>query len=88
VKHGMDLTFSSHDHVYERTVPIRGVTYVVSGGGGRRLYSAGNGQLTASSVSAHHAVLVLVSGTHLLLAAVDVGGKVVDRLELYQPHAK
>jgi hypothetical protein len=44
--------------------------------------------LTASSVSAHHAVLVLVSGTHLLLAAVDVGGKVVDRLELYQPHAK
>jgi len=50
--------------------------------------SAGNGQLTASSVSAHHAVLVLVSGTRLLLAAVDVGGKVVDRLELYQPHAK
>jgi hypothetical protein len=44
--------------------------------------------LTASSVSAHHAVLVLVSGTRLLLAAVDVGGKVVDRLELYQPHAK
>jgi 3',5'-cyclic AMP phosphodiesterase CpdA len=88
VKHGVDLVFSGHDHVYERTVPIGGVTYVVSGGGGRRLYSAGNGELTASSVSAHHAVLVSVDGGHLSLEAVEVGGKVVDRLELFQPHAK
>jgi acid phosphatase type 7 len=88
VKHGVDLVFSGHDHVYERTVPITGVTYVVSGGGGRRLYPAGNGQLTASSVSAHHAVLVRVSGSRLLLETLEVGGKVVDRLELYQPHAK
>jgi predicted phosphodiesterase len=87
-RHAVDLVFSGHDHVYERTVPIRGVTYVVSGGGGRRLYPAGNGALTASSVSAHHAVLVRVSGRRLLLEAVEVGGKVVDRLELYQPHAK
>jgi acid phosphatase type 7 len=87
-RHGVDLVFSGHDHVYERTVPIRGVTYVVSGGGGRRLYPAGNGELTASSVSAHHAVLVRVDGGHLSLEAVEVGGKVVDRLELYQPQAK
>ena len=64
------------------------MTYVVSGGGGRRLYPAGNGELTASSVSAHHAVLVRVDGGHLSLEAVEVGGKVVDSLELYQPHAK
>ena len=88
VKHEVDLVFSGHDHVYERTVPITGVTYVVSGGGGRRLYPAGNGELTASSVSAHHAVLVRVSGSRLLLETLEVGGKVVDRLELYQPHAK
>jgi predicted phosphodiesterase len=88
VKLGVDLVFSGHDHVYERTVPITGVTYVVSGGGGRRLYPAGNGELTASSVSAHHAVLVRVSGSRLLLETLEVGGKVVDRLELYQPHAK
>jgi hypothetical protein len=56
----------------------------VSGGGGRRLYPAGNGEFTASSVSAHHAVLVHVSGRRLLLEAVEVGGKVVDRLELLQ----
>jgi acid phosphatase type 7 len=83
-RHAVDLVFSGHDHVYERTVPIRGVTYVVSGGGGRRLYPAGNGEFTASSVSVHHAVLVRVSGRRLLLEAVEVGGKVVDRLELLE----
>jgi hypothetical protein len=88
VKHGVGLVFSGHDHVYERTVPIRSVTYVVSGGGGRRLYPAGNGELTASSVSAHHAVLVHVDGSRLLLEAVEMGSKVVDRFDLYKPHAK
>jgi hypothetical protein len=33
-------------------------------------------------------VLVRVSGSRLLLETLEVGGKVVDRLELYQPHAK
>jgi 3',5'-cyclic AMP phosphodiesterase CpdA len=81
--HEVDLVFSGHDHVYERTVPIRGVTYVVSGGGGRKLYPAGKSARTASSVSAHHAVLVHVDGCHLLLEAVEAGGKVVDRLDLH-----
>jgi hypothetical protein len=31
---------------------------------------------------------VRVDGGHLSLEAVEVGGKVVDRLELYQPQAK
>jgi hypothetical protein len=86
-KHGVDLVFSGHDHVYERTVPIRGVTYVVSGGGGRRLYPAGGSARTASSVSAHHAVLVRVGGGHLALEAVEAGGTGVDRLDLYQTYA-
>src|ERR687889_2035290 len=50
-RHAVDLVFSGHDHVYERTVPIRGVTYVVSGRGGRRLYRAGKGEQTACSNS-------------------------------------
>jgi hypothetical protein len=61
----VDLVFAGHDHVYERTVPIRGVSYVLSGGGGRRLYPAGEGRLTACSRSAHHAVVVRLS-THYL----------------------
>ena len=88
VKHGVDLVFSGHDHVYERTVPVRSVTYVVSGGGGRRLYPACRSARTVSSVSAHHAVLVRVDGGHLSLEAVEAGGTDVDRLDLYQPYAK
>jgi predicted phosphodiesterase len=81
VKHGLDLVFAGHDHVYERTVPIRGVTYVVSGGGGRRLYPAGMERLTARSRSAHHAVLVRVDGTRLSLEATAPDGAVFDRFE-------
>jgi acid phosphatase type 7 len=88
VQRGVDLVFGGHDHVYERTVPIRGVTYVVSGGGGRRLYRAGKGKLTAFSKSAHHAVFVRVDGGHLLLKAVKADGTLADRMELCRPYAR
>ena len=77
-RHKVNLVFAGHDHVYERTVPLRGVTYVVSGGGGRRLYPAGNGRLTACSRSAHHAVLGRVHGGRLSLEAVEPDGTVFD----------
>ncbi|MBN2541419.1 metallophosphoesterase [bacterium] len=31
---GVDLAFCGHNHYYERTNPINGVTYIVTGGGG------------------------------------------------------
>jgi predicted phosphodiesterase len=80
-RHGVDLVFAGHDHVYERTVPIKGATYVVSGGGGRRLYPAGKGRLTARSKSAHHAVLVRVDDGRLSLEAVEPDGTVFDRFD-------
>ena len=76
------MVFSGHDHAYERALPIRGVTYVVTGGGGKHLYGVrANGQ-TAASASAHHATLVRVSGEHLTLEAVKPDGTVLDRLDL------
>ena len=80
-RHMVNFVFAGHDHVYERTVPVGGVTYVVSGGGGRRLYPAGKGRLTARSRSAHHAVLVRVDGGRLSLEAVEPDGTVFDRFE-------
>jgi acid phosphatase type 7 len=82
VRYGIDVVFSGHDHTYERTVPIRGVRYVVSGGGGRRLYRAGKGKLTACSRSAHHAVFVHVAGSRLVLEATQPDENVFDRWEL------
>jgi hypothetical protein len=73
-RHKVDVVFAGHDHVYEPTVPIRGVTYVVSGGGGRRLYRVGKGKHTAPSAPKHHAILARVDGGCLSLEAVEPGG--------------
>jgi hypothetical protein len=53
----------------------------VSGGGGRRLYPASKGRLTACSRSAHHAVLGRVDGARLSLEAVEPDGTVFDRFD-------
>jgi hypothetical protein len=82
------LVFSGHDHDYERTVQIKGVTYVVTGGGGKDLYEAGESEWTAFSRSTHHAVRVRVDGDRLLLEAVEPTGAVVDRLELRLDRAR
>jgi tartrate-resistant acid phosphatase type 5 len=37
-RHGVRLVLSGHDHNYQRFTARRGVSYVVHGGGGRRLY--------------------------------------------------
>ena len=31
LKHGVDVVFAGHDHVYERVKPQKGITYFVSG---------------------------------------------------------
>jgi hypothetical protein len=81
-RHGVDLVFNGHDHDYERTVQIKGVTYVVTGGGGKDLYEAGESEWTAFSKSVHHAVRVRIDGDRLRLEAVEPADIVVDRLDL------
>jgi hypothetical protein len=87
-RHGVDLVFNGHDHDYERTVQIKGVTYVVTGGGGKDLYEAGESEWTAFSRSAHHAVRVRVDGDRLQLEAVEPNGLVVDGLDLRLDRAR
>jgi predicted phosphodiesterase len=82
VRYKVDVVFSGHDHNYERTVPMRGVTYVVSGGGGKMLYRSGRSEWTAFSRSTHHAVFVRIDGDRLCLEAVEPGGAVMDRFKL------
>ncbi len=82
IRQGVDLVFSGHDHAYERTRPISGVTYVLSGGGGKGLYPAGRSEWTAFSKSTHHAVVVRIDGEHLSLEAVEPDGTVIDHADL------
>jgi len=60
-QYNVNLVFQSHNHNYERTNPINGITYVVSGGGGGPLYMPGNAGFINTSKMAYHYCLLNVS---------------------------
>jgi hypothetical protein len=75
---GVQLVVSGHDHSYERTI-VKGVTYVVSGGGGAPLYAQQNTLKNPRSLvyrEAYHFVRVDVTSGELVLTAwaVDKSG--------------
>jgi Icc-related predicted phosphoesterase len=80
-RHGVQLVLSGHDHDYQRSVLIDGVTYVVSGGasGTRR---TGDDDFTAASYSWHNFVDIAVTGDQLVLRAVGQDGTVFDEVTL------
>jgi 3',5'-cyclic AMP phosphodiesterase CpdA len=85
-RYDVDLVLAGHDHDYERTRPIRGVTYVVSGGGccPRRV---GRSTFTASASSALHFVIIEASADDLTIEALGADGRVFDRATLARKRA-
>lgn len=98
---GVDVVFSGHDHLYQRTFPIRqgqvatdgdGVVYVISGAGGARLYEPLPPERRPAYVAAlHHEVHsfthVRVAGDELTLEQIAIDGSVLDRWSLRKPTA-
>jgi 3',5'-cyclic AMP phosphodiesterase CpdA len=76
---GVQLVLSGHEHDYQRTEPIRGVTYVISGAAGRTR-GTGDAPLTAASWSVLHFVDVNVYDDHLLIRAIDQNGRAFDEV--------
>ena len=78
---GVQLVLAGHDHDYQRSVPIDGVTYVISGAGGR---TRGTGQedFTAASWSVLHYVDLNVFPDRLLLRAVDQDAREFDQVTI------
>jgi 3',5'-cyclic AMP phosphodiesterase CpdA len=76
-RYGVQLVVSGHDHDYQRSVPIDGVTYVVTGGaaGTRR---TGDDDFTAVSFSWHHFVELAVFDDRLVVRAVNQDRRVAD----------
>ena len=83
-EYGVDMAFSGHHHSYER-IPVEGVTYIVTAGGGAPLYEMEEPEPnSAAVVSAHHFVLLEVDGDILTGTAIDRDGEVIDTFELTQ----
>ncbi|MBA3396774.1 MAG: metallophosphoesterase family protein [Deltaproteobacteria bacterium] len=79
-KHRVQLVLAGHDHHYERTVPVNGTVYVVSGGGGRGTRPVGQSDFTAFSEQVIHFVQVEVGVEELVLHAIDGTGVEFDSL--------
>jgi hypothetical protein len=80
VAHGVSVVFTSHDHVYERIRPQKGITYFVEGSGGRLR----KGDLKPSAITAagfdldQTFMLVEIAGDQMLFRAISRTGLIVD----------
>ena len=80
--YGVDVVFAGHDHDYERTVAIDGVTYIVTGGGGHGTRSVGRSSFTAFSEDVLHFVYGEVDAERMLLHAIDATGREFDSVRI------
>lgn len=80
MKHGVNVVFSGHDHVYERVKPQKGIVYFVTGSAGQLRFAnlSPSARTAAYFDSDRSFVLVEISGSELYFQAVSRTGKTVD----------
>jgi hypothetical protein len=81
-KHRVPLVLAGHDHNYERSKPLNGVTYVVTGAGGVGTRPVGHSDFTAFSESVCHFVYITIAGDTLTMHTIDGMGTEFDSLVL------
>jgi predicted phosphodiesterase len=88
-RYGVDIVFSGHEHLYERSKPIRmfgdsgtPVTYVVEGGGGASLSPYDAEDFSAFVSAVHGYVIVRIGDDTLRLEARDHGGTLIDSMTI------
>jgi 3',5'-cyclic AMP phosphodiesterase CpdA len=80
VRHGVQVVFSGHDHIYERLKPQKGIHYFVSGSAGQLR----RGDLEASPLTAagydedRSFMLVEIAGSDLFFQTISRTGTTVD----------
>ncbi len=82
-QYDVPLVLAGHDHDYQRSIPINGVTYVVSGGAAK-LRPTGSRDFTAASASIRHFVDLAISPTSITGRAIDQDGNLIDSFEIRQ----
>lgn len=81
VRHHVDLYLAGHDHHYERTRPIEGITHVISGGG-CKLTPVDPRPFAAYAESVLEFLRIDIDGDRLSGRAVGVDGEIIDRFQL------
>ena len=80
LKHGVDVVFAGHEHVYERVKPQKGIYYFVEGASGE--LRAGNLRQTDFKAAGFDSdcsfMLVEISGEELYFQAISRTGTTVD----------
>ena len=76
-EYDVPLVLAGHDHDYQRSVPLDGVTYVVSGAGAK-LRATGTKDFTEVSASTRHFLDLLFYDDRLVGRAIDQSGRLVD----------
>lgn len=79
-KYGVQLVIAGHEHNYLRSKPIGGVTHMLTGGGGQRVYpfmSRKSDHLAYRAAKYHHLELS-VGATRLVVRAIDEDGNRID----------
>jgi acid phosphatase type 7 len=84
-EHGVALVLNGHEHNYERVKPQDGVTYIVTGGGGRGTRSVGTSSFTAFSEDVLHFLQVEVFEDELIVHAIDGTGREFDSVLIPRP---
>ena len=77
-EHGVEIVVNGHDHDYERTNPIDGTTYIVSGSAGAPIREVKPHAFSATVRTEPHYVLIDVEKDRLFLRAVNLAGNTFD----------
>ena len=80
-RHGVQLVLSGHEHDYERSHPIDGVTYIVSGAGAETRRT-GHEDFTAAAWSWHHFLDISIDADRLVVRAVNQDMRVFDEVTI------
>jgi len=80
VRHGIQVVFAGHDHMYERLKPQKGITYFVSGAGGQlRQDGVRPSETTATAFDQEQSfLLVEVDDLAMRFRAISRRGAVID----------
>ncbi len=80
-RYGVDLALAGHDHDYQRTEPINGITYVVTGAASK-LRPTGVESFSEVAYSVHSFVDLSIYPDRIALQAIDHEGRAIDQFTL------